>query len=154
MLLVEMAGIFVSFRRGIRVYPVESRVIGIRGARVHENWGRVQRATRETRNDPGVAAASLSSSLSLSPRICFRARQSRRGWSKPANPIRITEIIISRSLVRCPSRCQMSTPAGHGLISFVRSLARGRSRRGMYIYIYMYSTIDSNKIPFVRKGNG
>lgn len=136
MLLVEMAGIFVSFRRGIRVYPVESRVIGIRGARVHENWGRVQRATRETRNDPGVDSwtASLPSSLSLSPRICFRARQSRRGWSKPANPIRITEIIISRSLVRCPSRCQMSTPAGHGLISFVRSLARGRSRRSMYMY--------------------
>lgn len=66
MLLVEMAGIFVSFRRGIRVYPVESRVIGIRGARVHENWGRVQRATRETRNDPGVAAASLPPSLPFS----------------------------------------------------------------------------------------
>lgn len=67
MLLVEMAGIFVSFRRGIRVYPVESRVIGIRGARVHENWGRVQRATRETRNDPGVAGLppSLPPSLSL-----------------------------------------------------------------------------------------
>lgn len=54
MLLVEMAGIFVSFRfvscrvvvRGYSI-PVESRVIGIRGARVHENWGRVQRATRE-----------------------------------------------------------------------------------------------------------
>lgn len=65
MLLVEMAGIFVSFRR---VYPVESRVIGIRGARVHENWGRVQRATRETRNDPGVAAG-LSPSLFLSVHV-------------------------------------------------------------------------------------
>lgn len=35
----------------------------------------------------------------------------------------------------------MSTPAGHGLISFVRSLARGRSRRGMYIYICIRQSI-------------
>ena len=48
-----------SFVSRTRECPVESRVIAIRVARVHENWGRVLRATRETANELGGGGAYL-----------------------------------------------------------------------------------------------